>query len=127
MKAEIKTLWLDALRSGKYQQGVGVLQLHTKQEFCCLGVLCELAVRAGVAFVLDHAGNGSLYSDSADPAAGHQSREQLPNGVAIWAGLENNPQVDHIVDDYVRTETLAEINDNGYDFEHIADLIEEQL
>lgn len=32
--------WLDALRSGKYKQGVG--QLRTGNRFCCLGVACEV-------------------------------------------------------------------------------------
>lgn len=38
MNAELKQQWVEALRSGKYQQGVG--RLRTKDgEYCCLGVL----------------------------------------------------------------------------------------
>lgn len=32
--------WVDALRSGKYQQGAGCLSAEGK--FCCLGVACEV-------------------------------------------------------------------------------------
>lgn len=32
--------WIDALRSGKYEQGIG--DLHNNGKFCCLGVACDL-------------------------------------------------------------------------------------
>lgn len=41
----MKTLrerWLEALRSGNYKQGRGVLR-NKEDEFCCLGVLCDVA------------------------------------------------------------------------------------
>lgn len=39
--------WLNALESGEYQQGRG--KLRTKDnKFCCLGVLCDLAVKEGI-------------------------------------------------------------------------------
>ena len=39
--------WIDALESGEYQQGRG--KLRTKDnKFCCLGVLCDLAVKEGI-------------------------------------------------------------------------------
>lgn len=34
--------WVLALRSGKYQQGSGVLRSE-KNEFCCLGILCDIS------------------------------------------------------------------------------------
>lgn len=39
-KAHIRK-WVDALRSGRYQQGRGSLH-GTPQEFCCLGVACDI-------------------------------------------------------------------------------------
>lgn len=39
---EFQLEWLDALESGKYKQGQGVLCSVT-HEYCCLGVLAELA------------------------------------------------------------------------------------
>ena len=49
MKADLKQRWVDALRSGQYQQGFGRLhkQLSNKSYFCCLGVLCEVAIKEG--------------------------------------------------------------------------------
>lgn len=44
MFIEDKTLWLEALRSGKYRQTTGFLKVERegKQHYCCLGVLCEV-------------------------------------------------------------------------------------
>ena len=39
-KANIK-LWVDALRSGKYQQARGALK--TGDAYCCLGVACDIS------------------------------------------------------------------------------------
>jgi hypothetical protein len=39
--------WVKALRSGKYKQGTGTL-LTANGRHCCLGVLTDLAVQAGV-------------------------------------------------------------------------------
>jgi hypothetical protein len=44
MKPEIKQMWVDALRSGKYRQGDSYLRVENS--FCCLGVLCDLHARA---------------------------------------------------------------------------------
>jgi hypothetical protein len=41
-REEILTKWLAALRSGTYQQGNGYLRT-TRNSYCCLGVLCEVA------------------------------------------------------------------------------------
>jgi hypothetical protein len=50
MKAEklhkkLKARWVKALRSGKYEQGFGQLatQVGGKTQYCCLGVLNEVA------------------------------------------------------------------------------------
>lgn len=40
MNKEVMELWVDALRSGEYEQGVH--NLCKEGKFCCLGVLCEL-------------------------------------------------------------------------------------
>lgn len=41
MKPHIKRAWINALRSGKYIQGYGALK-SISNEFCCLGVLCDV-------------------------------------------------------------------------------------
>ncbi len=40
LKPDVKKKWLKALRSRKYQQGVGWLR-DEKNQFCCIGVLCD--------------------------------------------------------------------------------------
>jgi hypothetical protein len=40
MNPEMKQKWIEALRSGKYQQIDG--QLGSRDGHCCLGVLCEV-------------------------------------------------------------------------------------
>jgi len=40
LNPEIKTLWVEALRSGNYPQGKDYLKKDG--EYCCLGVLCEV-------------------------------------------------------------------------------------
>lgn len=41
LKPEIKHKWLQALRSGNYDQGRSRLR-NDHGEYCCLGVLCDL-------------------------------------------------------------------------------------
>ena len=49
MKQEIKEKWVSALRSGEYKQGKEGLRIYN--EFCCLGVLCDLYIKeTGVGF-----------------------------------------------------------------------------
>lgn len=47
MNAEIKTKWIEALKSGKYPKGVKALNYQDDkgvQRYCCLGVLCDLYI-----------------------------------------------------------------------------------
>jgi hypothetical protein len=44
---QLKAAWIDALRSGEYEQGDG--QLQKGNRFCCLGVLCLAAEKIGFA------------------------------------------------------------------------------
>lgn len=103
MNPEIKKLWLEALRSGLYQQGRGALR-PTTSTFCCLGVLCDLFSQANAVpwkFV-----NG-LWLFLRQP--GH-----LPNPVRAWAGI--GP--------IALTVPAARKNDDGATFEQIAEFLE---
>jgi hypothetical protein len=101
MKPEIKKLWVEALRSGKYKQGK--YHLHTGDKYCCLGVLCDISPFPLV------------------------TGEKLPSiEVLEWSGLpDSNPDV-WIKNDLV---PIARVNDcvKGYGFKRIADLIEKHL
>lgn len=116
MNKEIKKEWLEALRSGEYKQGTDQLS-NDDGTFCCLGVLCELAVKYGIVEKDDGA-----YQNPFD----HYDRQffALPICVRDWAELgETNPQVQTHIDD----PSLAALNDSGSSFAEIAAIIEEQL
>ena len=62
-------LWLDALRSGEFEQAQGALRIgryNGEDKFCCLGVGCEVAVRNGldVLVYLNHFANEYTYDDA---------------------------------------------------------------
>jgi hypothetical protein len=115
MDPEIRARWTAALRSGKYQQGTAAL--HHGDEFCCLGVLCDLAVSAGVA-------SATTPDEDGYPWAYDGRVDYLPESVTEWAGLKegnplvygpNSPARDH----------LARLNDAyAWDFARIADAID---
>lgn len=126
---EIIRRWVSALRSGEYKQGEAFLR-RPDNCFCCLGVLCDLAVKDGVIqeAVLSHnqGWNGK------QTAYAYEGRcDFLPTVVQNWAGLESDrPEVtfehyDEETDQYdTLTEWVSELNDNGVSFESIADAIE---
>lgn len=74
-KERIK-LWVEALRSGEYEQCRQVLRTtrQGKYQYCCLGVATEIAVRNGV--VIDQ-----VVWNYAD----------MNDAVATWFGLATNP------------------------------------
>ena len=61
--------WVRALRSGKYKQGRE--WLRAGDTFCCLGVACELAIKAKVISrtspaggnIMDYAGKRAYYQN----------------------------------------------------------------
>ena len=100
MKPEtVRKKWIAALRSGKYEQGRD--QLRSGKEYCCLGVLCDLAVKNGV--ISRFIGKDGL----------------LPRKVQKWAALSTD-------DGNYSTNKLTNLNDNGKSFEEIADVIEKE-
>ena len=113
MNQQVKTQWLDALRSGKYQQTRG--RLHDYTGFCCLGVLCDLYLKEINSewehYPLEH--SYRLFDESCT----------LPKEVVDWAGLQDtNPFIPS------KKVDIASINDEGESsFCDIADIIEEQL
>lgn len=132
MNPDVKAKWLTALRSGEYSQTKGYL--HNAEGYCCLGVLCDIAVKDGVI--------ESSTSDAENYAEGvriYDGRAELPTDtVAAWAGFginefglrELSPTVTayHPEDGSESAITLSELNDTwGASFETIADLVEEQL
>jgi hypothetical protein len=124
---EIKAEWVAALRSGDYIQGKGQLCAEDhegKMRHCCLGVLSELAVKAGVAE------RTRLMRDlpivDFDGVTGF-----LPKSVQEWAELDSeSPSVAGPFKGVLTSAgavSLAGLNDAGVPFEKIAELIEAHL
>lgn len=65
---KVAQAWVKALRSGKVEQAHGRLGMDDGSR-CCLGVLCDLAVEAGI--IKDFASDSNF----------------LPGPVVDWAGL----------------------------------------
>lgn len=112
MKREIADIWTKALRSGEYGQCRG--NLSDGKNFCCLGVLCDIAVKNGVDVLIttEEWDNHIQYDGEAICP---------PNSVLEWAGfMKNNNGARY--DEYT---TLWELNDClGKSFAEIADVID---
>lgn len=118
MKPEIKAKWFAALRSGEYDKGTGALNRDYK--FCCLGVLCELAVKEGVIKPPKFYG---LYARYGAASRGEWNETFLPPKVAKWAGIP--PYKKGSVGD--AQGRIADQNDKVGTFEEVIPLIESIL
>jgi hypothetical protein len=97
--------WVEALRSGKYQQGKGALCRDGK--FCCLGVACEVL---GI----------SKRTPECRPTVYYEGESTaLPKKVAAMLGLRT------CTGDFGREGGLIDLNDDvGASFNDIANVIE---
>lgn len=109
MKEDVKNLWVEALRSGKYQQAKHALRWPAIDtfNFCCLGVLCDLS------------GVGTWEDEGY--RCGQEVRDiELPEAVMRFAGISTD-----VVDVPRLRVTLMGENDRGKTFPEIADIIEQ--
>jgi hypothetical protein len=101
MNAELKQKWVEALRSGKYPQGINYLR--TDQGYCCLGVLCDVIDgskwQKGVGNLWTHGTKLKFLAE--DEAARMQIRRY--------------------------TGDLMDMNDRGQPFDKIADFIDQNI
>ena len=131
MNSKIKEVWVNALRSGKYEQGSEKLRSETG--YCCLGVLCDIYAQEHNT-QWEFRGDEEINPQSQDYWYFDEHSEFLPESVMNWAELKtHNPTVRIDVEDnedednwYYKDE-LSNVNDSGYDFSQIANLIEAQL
>lgn len=115
MKVEIAELWAQALESGKYSQVKG--RLHSDEGYCCLGVLCELAIESGLKVEVErlmHGFNEGNY-------AYDNSSIVLPASIAKWAGIKDQQGTYGFdpVEGFCM-EALTSDNDRGVQFPEIA-------
>lgn len=116
MNPDIKAKWVAALRSGEYKQGYGALHCGSDDPkvdggFCCLGVLCEVAVKEGVIDAGFQAYSWSNFQ--------YGSREGgiLPESVCRWADVTAVPDI--------HDGPATHWNDTvRFNFEQIAEMIE---
>lgn len=123
MKPDIKRRWVKALLSGKYTQGKGKLRSND-DEFCCLGVLCDLAEQDGVKMRVNETERDGFRYDG--------SRGVPPESVAKWAGMSNAcpnvdiPGVSYPTPLWMLNDGLGAVSP-ALTFAEIAKVIEEQL
>lgn len=125
MDTGIKADWLTALRSGEYKQGKGFLKDQQGDEparYCCLGVLCELAAKAGII-------EGSERDTDEYVHRFDGQTSYLPPKVATWAGIHYQgkiyrPGASGELSDARVSVDLADLNDYKMNFGQIADVIE---
>ena len=103
--ADIKDKWLEALRSGAYNQTTSRLKRRDEQGamyYCCLGVLCDIVDPEGWDDDLHHHG---------------------------WCRMPSNKirEISGLSEYVFEVEELSEMNDKGSSFLDIADVIEQDL
>ena len=104
MKKEYAKKWVKALRSGEYKQGEKLLHNEDDNTFCCLGVLNDLFPE------MDLAGGNDRALDNFYKIGLSSKLGMLP--------LDTNYNV--------ISDSLAGLNDYGWSFEKIADVIEKE-
>jgi hypothetical protein len=127
MDTKVKAEWVAALRSGGYKQGEGFLRMG--DSYCCLGVLCDIA------------GSGEWISEPAEwepedvfqfLPGNFQSSVQAEQQVLPYSLVQNLELPDSQVDldlaqrnnDSVGPLNLTTLNDDGFTFDQIADVID---
>lgn len=103
MNKTVARKWIQALRSGKYEQARAELRNGLSREFCCLGVLCDISRKGG---------RGVWRKGGIFLIEGERNGGFLPLSVREWAGVSSRQQ-----------STLSVANDNGKSFSEIASMI----
>jgi hypothetical protein len=116
--------WVRALRSGKFRQTRG--KLGKRGAYCCLGVACELAVKAGVVFrTVENGGSDGIiygYGLTSFPNARNET-QVLPDEVRSWLGLTET--TGDYLDANGQHEDLTKLNDEKkFNFKQIAAIVE---
>lgn len=123
IKSEVLDWWLAALRSGQYAQVKECLAkvIGDQAGYCCLGVLCEVAVMHGVQ--LEKCAENNVHISYDDEYL------DLPRAVVEWSGLQNI-----VVNNWIDTSNprvgesnryASDLNDElNMNFQQIADELE---
>jgi hypothetical protein len=103
--------WIEALRSGRFKQGVSVLET-ADHRFCCLGVACRIFIPPDKFLMTMHESNTHLSGTTP------HDQPNAPN----WLQQINSDFATKIeINDW----SFIELNDTGrFTFDEIADLIQ---
>jgi hypothetical protein len=144
LRPDVRRAWTKALRSDRFRQGRGrlarsyvpITDVNTVDltstsdatldvptaEFCCLGVLCVLALEAGVDVRTEL--RRSLTDRHLTLTQLFDGRDSyLPTSVTTWSGLRAPNPVIRVTAATTYT-TLSMLNDRGTPFVDVADAIE---
>lgn len=139
MKGEVLDEVVRRLRSGEYQQGAAALRRLPTQDqgegdrYCCLGIVCEMAVEAGVLSIVSTPTQpGASYGYAVKPTTVYTA--YLPPAVIEWAGIVSDMEKYPDMGDHYYEErgqwgeghdlSLASMNDSAMPFPEIADWME---
>lgn len=145
MDSNIKARWIEALRSGEYEQGTGQLKAVSpsgQASYCCLGVLCDVMAKDGFGawdhdvFIVTNDTNikpgVDILSESEEE---HIGEGVLPIKLANQVGLSTSGNLNTPVEytslihgDGRMAHSLVALNDSAkLTFDEIAHVIEEQF
>lgn len=137
MNQDIKARWTKALRSGEFGQITGALNkiptiYDEKEGFCCLGVLCEIAVEDGIIerIKYDNLGDVGYVPLGGKAADGYVEFAVLPVAVQEWAGLTSGNGEYSEGNDFggpVRRTLVGANDDLRLSFSEIADIVDKHF
>jgi len=124
MDKHVAERWVEALRSGKYEQGQGDLRPEPGR-YCCLGVLCDLyreeQGKGDWAPASESSERMTFEVHDTEGLIAETEGAVLPEIVKDWAGMES------FAGDIADTgQALSALNDKGVKFRDLADLIEQK-
>ena len=127
MNVEIGARWIQALESGRFRKGRCSLHVTAGTEideandsFCCLGVLCRLAVADGVDMKVG-VEPGAKAGATGLKVGYDEAYGLLPESVREWAGMEH--ELSDLPKPVNRFRTLADMNDRSTSFTPLVEAI----
>jgi hypothetical protein len=119
LPTEFKEKWLEALRSGKFKQGISRLHNLGSDKYCCLGVACRIMHPKiklhSFNYIVNKIGAKKVPSILKD------------NCKKVPSILKDNCNVIDTLKTNDLTCKLADMNDKGRSFKQIANWIEKNL
>lgn len=125
MNIENAWFWHKALKSDKYKQGRDVLR-NSDDKFCCLGVLCDVAINNGVKveWLINPGQNAKIKSLKYATCPQIDSTAPIDE-VYEWLGIK--PSSHTIIHNLSMINFMGMNDKDGFDFDQIADELEKEI